>query len=176
MQFKPSKCTFFSTLLEVLGHVVTLNGRIPDPKKIHAITRFPMVNSQSAVQKFFGMVGFYRYDIPRFAQRTYHLRQLLQKNKKFQLSTQVEAEFNDHFAVITSPDVLLYYPDWSKPFHVHADASKLSVGAVVMQEDDQQCLRPLQYATQAFSPTQQRRDTREPELYAVKLAVEQWRP
>ena len=73
MQFKPSKCTFFSTHLEVLGHVVTLNGRIPDPKKIHAITNFPMVNSQSAVQKFLGMVGFYRHHIPRFAQRTDHL-------------------------------------------------------------------------------------------------------
>ena len=84
MQFKPSKCTFFSTHLEVLGHVVTLNGRIPDPKKIH------------------------RHHIPRFAQRTYHLRQLLKKNKEFQLTTQVEAEFNDLIAVLTGPDVLLH--------------------------------------------------------------------
>ncbi|KAL9984580.1 hypothetical protein ACROYT_G006890 [Oculina patagonica] len=176
MQFKPSKCTFFSTHLEVLGHVVTLDGRIPDPKKIQAITNFPMVNSQSAVQKFLGMVGFYRHHIPRFAQRTYHLRQLLQKNKKFHLTAQVEAEFKDLIAAITGPDVLLHYPDWSKPFHVHTDASKLGVGAVLMQEDDQNHLRPLQYASQAFSPTQQRWDTREQELYAVKWAVEQWRP
>ena len=46
MQFKPSKCTFFST------HVITPSGRIPDPKKVQAITEFPMVNSQSAVHKF----------------------------------------------------------------------------------------------------------------------------
>ena len=176
VQFKPSKCTFLSTHLEVLGHVVTLNGRIPDPKKIHAITNFPMVNSQSAVQKFLAMVGFYRHHISRFAQQTYHLRQLLQKNKKFLLTTQVEAEFNDLIAVLTCPDVLLHYPDWSKPCYVHPDASKLGVGAVLMQEDDQHCLRPLQYASQAFSPTQQRWDTREQELYAVKWAVEQWRP
>ena len=149
MQFKPLMCTFFSTDLEVLVHVVTLNGRIPDPKKIHTITNFPMVNSQSAVQKFLGMVGFYRHHIPRFAQWTYHLQ-------KFQLTTQVEAEFNDLIAVLTGPDVLLHYPDWSKPFHVHTDASKLGVGAVLMQEDDQHCLRPLQYASQAFSHIQQR--------------------
>ena len=66
MHFKPSKCTFFSTPLEVLSHFVTLNGRISDPKKIHAITNF-----------------------------------------------------NDLIAVLTGPDVLLHYPDWSKPFHVH---------------------------------------------------------
>ena len=44
-----------------------------------------------------------------------------------------------------------------------------------MQEDDQHRLRPLQYASQEFSPTQQW-DTREQELYAVvKWAVVQWR-
>ena len=32
MQFKPSKCTFFLTHLEVLGNIVTPNGCIPDPK------------------------------------------------------------------------------------------------------------------------------------------------
>ena len=176
MQFKPSKCTFFSIHLEVLGHIVTLDGRIPDPKKVQAITDFPMVNSQTAVQKFLGMIGFYRHHIPRFAQRTYHLRELLQKDKKFQLTSQVEAEFHDLIAVLTSPDVMLRYPDWSKPFQVHTDASQLGVGAVLMQEDDQHCLRPLQYASQAFSPTQRRWDTREQELYAIKWAVEQWRP
>ena len=36
-QFKPSKCTFFSTHLKVLGHIITPNGRIPDPKKVQAI-------------------------------------------------------------------------------------------------------------------------------------------
>ena len=72
--------------------------------------------------------------------------------------------------------MLLHYPDWYKPFHVHTDASKLGVGAVLIQEDDQHYLRPLQCASQAFSPTQQRWDTREQELYAVKWAVEQWRP
>ena len=51
IQFKLSKCTFFSRNLEVLGHVVTPQGRIPNPAKVKAITTFPMVNSQSAVQK-----------------------------------------------------------------------------------------------------------------------------
>ena len=176
MQFKPSKCTFFSTHLEVIGHIVTPNGRIPDPKKVQAISDFPMVNFQTAVQKFLRMVGFYGHHIPSFAQRTYHLRELLQKDRKFQLTAQVEAEFNDLIAALTGPDVFLRYPDWSKPFQVHTDASQLGVGAVFMQEDDQHHLRPLQYTSHAFSPTQKRWDTSEQELYAVKWAVEQWRP
>ena len=58
MQFKPSKCTFFSTHHEVLGHIFTPNGSIPDSKKVQAISDFLIVNSQTAVQKFLGMVGF----------------------------------------------------------------------------------------------------------------------
>ena len=81
---------------------------------------------------------------------------------KFQLTSQVEAELKDS---ITGPDVLLHYPDWSKPFQVHTDSSKLGVGAVLMQEDDRNRL-----------PTQQKWDTHEQELYAVKWAVEQWQP
>ena len=61
------------------------------------------------------------------------------RNKQIQLTTQVEAQFNDLIAVLTGPDVLLHYPDWSKPFHVHTDATKLVVGAVLMQGYDQHC-------------------------------------
>ena len=64
MQFKPCKCTFFSTHLEVAGHIVTPNGRVLDPKNFQAIIDFPMVISQTAVQKFLGMVGFCRHPIP----------------------------------------------------------------------------------------------------------------
>ena len=153
-QFRPSKCTFFSSHLEVRGHIVTPHGRIPDPQKVQAITDFPSVNLESALQKFLGMVGFYKHHIPRFAQRTYHLRHLLQKNQKVQLTAEVQAEFNELIAVLTGPDIFLPYPDCSKPFHFHTDASKLGAGAVLMQEDEENHLRPSQY--QAFSPTQQR--------------------
>ena len=142
---------FFSTHLEVLGHIVTRNGRIPDPNKVQAISDFPMVNSQTAVQKLLGMVGFYRHHIPSFAQRTSHLRELLQKDRKFQLTAQVEAEFNDLIAALTGPDVLLRYPDWSKPFHVLTDASQLGVGAVLMQMTSITC-GPFSMQAKCFHP------------------------
>ena len=159
MEFKPSKCTLFSRNLEVLDQVVSSHGRIPDPTKVKVFT---MATSQSAVQTFLGMIGFYRHNIPSFAQRIYHLRHLLQKGKEFHLTIQVEAEFNDLIAALTGSDVLLQFPDWSKPFHVHMDASKLGVDAFLkMQEDGLRHLRPFSYASQAF--------TREQELYAVKV-------
>ena len=58
--------------LIVLGHIATANGRILDPKKVHVISDFLMVNTHTTVQKFLGMVGFYRHYILSFAQKTYH--------------------------------------------------------------------------------------------------------
>ena len=44
------------------------------PKKVQAITDFPMVSSQSVILEFLGMVGFYRHHIQaNLAQRTNHV-------------------------------------------------------------------------------------------------------
>ena len=96
------------------------------PPKVQVVTDSSMVNSQSAIQTFLVMVGFYRCHIPRFAQPTFLFCHLLQKNQKFQRTAEGEAEFNDLIAALTGPDIVLRYPDWSKPFHVHTDAMKFS--------------------------------------------------
>ena len=153
---KPSKCTFFSTHLEVLSHVVTLNGPIPDPRKstrsLISLWSIPRLLCRSSIE-WSAFTGITSHSLLNGL--TICGNFLKKKTKKFQLNTKVEAEFNDLIAVLTGPDVLLHYPYWSKPFHVHTDASKLGIGTVLMQEDDRQHLHPLQYASQAFSPTQQ---------------------
>ena len=77
LQFKPSKCYFFSENLEVLGHRITLEGRFPTQKGTEAIMSMHRPHNFSAVKRFLGMVGYFHDHVHDMATRTVHLRSLL---------------------------------------------------------------------------------------------------
>ena len=99
--------------------------------------------------------------------RTVHLRNLLKKGTKSVWSSKHQKEFDDIKSVILSPDVILYHPDWSKPFQVETDTSRFGIGAVLAQENNGS-IRPVRFALHAFNNTESRWETKHQELYAVK--------
>ena len=56
-------------------------------------------------------------------------------------------------------DVLLAYPNFTKEFHIHTDASKTQLGAVISQEG-----KPIAFYSRKLSPAQTRYTTTEREL------------
>ena len=60
IQFKPTKCAFFSQDLQVLGHRITPTGRFPTSKGTEAISAMPHPKNVSGVKRFLGMVGYLR--------------------------------------------------------------------------------------------------------------------
>ena len=61
---KPSKCTFFSTKIPFLGHMISKDGIKPDPEKIRAITEMPPPQNKSELRTFLGMIAYVRRFIP----------------------------------------------------------------------------------------------------------------
>ena len=78
-------------------------------------------------------------------------------------------------SVILSSDVILYCPDWSKPFQVEIDASRFGIGAVLVQEN-RGSIRPVRFTSHAFNSTESCWETMHQELYAAKWGLEQFRP
>ena len=167
--------SFFSQSLEILGHHVTDKGRTPTTKGIDAILKMPTPRSPTDVTRFLGLTGYFRDYIPQMAERTKFLRNLLRKGVRFVWEPDHEKEFNDLKSAIVSPNVMLYHPDWQRPFEVHTDASKRGVGAMLAQEVEGK-LRPVRFASRAFSDTESRWHTMQMELFGVKWALEQFRP
>ena len=66
-------------------------------------------------------------DVLNIPRRTEHT--LYRVGTKFVWSSEHQKEFDDIKSVIWSPDVILYHPDWSKPFQVQTDASRFGIGA-----------------------------------------------
>ena len=99
--------------------------------------------------------------------RTKHLRALLKKGTPFLWTSAHEAEFNVLKDVLTSPDTVLFHPDWNGSFEVDTDALKYGCGAMLVQWHHGK-LRPVKFCSRSFSPKEAGWPTIYQELYAVK--------
>ena len=57
VQLKPTKCKFFATTIDILGHQITPDGCRPTSKGIEAIINLPSPKNTTELKKFLGMVG-----------------------------------------------------------------------------------------------------------------------
>ncbi|BHF81797.1 hypothetical protein SprV_0802493100 [Sparganum proliferum] len=63
----PSKCVLGVPSLEFLGHQFDSEGLRPLPSKVEAVRNFPPPTSKRQLQRFLGMVNFYRRFLPNCA-------------------------------------------------------------------------------------------------------------
>jgi hypothetical protein len=89
------------------------------------------------------------------------LTSLTSKNLKFQWGPEHQAAF-ERMKTLVAKDVMLRFPDGSKPFHVYTDASNYQLGAVIKQEG-----KPIAYFSRKLTPTQRRYTTIEKELLSI---------
>lgn len=175
IQFKPSKCVFFATEIELLGHYVNQAGRKPNSRGIEAITAMNSPANITQLKQFLGLCGYFRDYVPNMSNHTLALRQLLKKGVPFHWTSEHEKDFKALKHLVTGPTVMLYHPRWDDNFEVHVDASKHGCGAMLAQEINGE-LRPVRFASRAFSPTESRWTTMQQELFAVKWGLDQFRP
>ena len=93
---------------------------------------------------------------------------LSSKNVKWRW-TDVEQNAFDKIKRMISRDVLLAFPDFSKPFVIHTDASKLHFGAVLSQEG-----RPTAFYSSKLNPAQQNYTTGEKELLSIVETLKEY--
>jgi hypothetical protein len=77
-----------------------------------------------------GHRGYYRNFIKGYAQITAPMEKLLNKEAKFQWNEDCHKGLDTlKKKLVTTP--ILIFPYWKKEFHVHVDASSISLGAVL---------------------------------------------
>ena len=76
---KFSKCDFWLSEVQFLGHVVNANGIQVDPSKIESISKWKIPKSPTEVRSFLGLAGYYRRFIQNFSRIAIPLTSLTRK-------------------------------------------------------------------------------------------------
>lgn len=165
LKINPFKCHFFRPEVLFLGHICSAEGIKTDKSRFKDIENYPTPTNADEVRRFVAMSNFYRKFISKFSIHSIPLNQLTKKNVEFNWTPECQAAFA-HIKTSLVNTITLAYPDYSKPFTITVDASKLGVGAVLSQSN-----RPIAFASKAFNKADRNKITIEQELIAIHWSI-----
>ncbi|GJS35866.1 putative reverse transcriptase domain-containing protein [Tanacetum coccineum] len=131
---KFSKCEFWLSKVQFLGHVIDSEGIHVDPAKIEAIKDWASPKTPTEIRQFSGLAGYYRRFIEGFSKIARPMTKLTQKSVKFEWGEKAEAAFQLLKQKLCSAPILAL-PEGSENFVVYCDASHKGLGAVLMQRE-----------------------------------------
>ena len=170
---KESKCEFFQTEVEFLGHRVGRDGIRMMEDKVQAIREWPTPKCVRDVRAFLGTAGYYRKFIRGFSELAAPLSELTKDTVKFEWA-EAQREAFDRLKEAIAQGPVLILPDPSLPFVVHTDASGFAVGAV-LQQDQGKGLQPVAFLSKKMESAETRYPVHEQELLAIIQALTSWR-
>ena len=169
LKVNASKSFFGKEELEYLGYWITQEGIKPLSKKVEAISNLAPPKTRKQLRGFIGLVNYYRDMWIRRSETLAPLTALTSVKIKYKW-TEVEQNAFDTMKRIMARETLLAYPDFSKEFHIHTDASKVQLGAVISQKG-----RPIAFYSRKLNPAQTRYTTTERELLSIVEVLKEFR-
>jgi hypothetical protein len=132
----PEKSIFGASVVEFLGHNVSMYGLTPHEAKVSAITNMRSPKDVPELRSVLGFLNYYRAYIPLFAKVASPLHDLLKKSAhNYPWGEDHEHAISCLKRELSTPGRVLRQPDPSLPFVVHTDWSNKGVGAVLGQVD-----------------------------------------
>ena len=173
LKAKPSKCVFFKSPIEFLGHLVSADGIEPQPQKLDTIRDWPTPHCLRDVRAFYGLASYYRRFVKDFAAIAEPLSRLTRKNTPFTWTDETQESFERLKRALVDAGTLAYpYPD--VPCIVDTDASDVATGAVLSQVIDG-VERPIAFFSRVLNGAQRNYCPTRRELLAVVVALQHFR-
>ncbi len=174
LQMRKDKCKFGYYELDYVGHHLSSKGYQPISEHIQTIQQFPTPAGKDELNRFIGLVNYYRDFIPKMAEITEPLYQLLRKGAGWSWSKSCEEAFLLLKDKLSSAPVLAY-PQWDAPFYIEADGSKVAVGGILSQENCDKNLQPVGYFSSSLADLQRNYSPSELECWVLTAATRKWR-
>ncbi|GKA66430.1 putative reverse transcriptase domain-containing protein [Tanacetum coccineum] len=166
---KFSKCDFWISIVQFLGHILDSQGIHVDPAKIEAVKNWVSPTTPTEIRQFLGLASYHQRFIKNFSKIAKSLTELTQKNKKYIWGEKQESAFQLLKQKLCEAPILAL-PEGNNYFVVYCDASLQGLGAVLMQRE-----RVIAYASRQLKPHEENYTTHDLELEEVVFALKIWR-
>jgi hypothetical protein len=172
LRINPAKCTFMDSSLSFLGHNLDASGISPMEKHVKALADFLPPSDLKDLQRFLGLINFYRRFLPGIAGTLQPLTDLLRGNPK-SLNWSDTATFCAAKAALMSATALAH-PLPGAVISLVADASDTHIGGV-LQQLSSGSWQPLAFFSRKLSPPESKYSTFDRELLAVFASIRHFR-
>jgi hypothetical protein len=165
LRINPKKCLLAAVEVLFLGYTISHGRLSPDPSKVQCVKEYPIPRSVKEVQRFLGLVGFYRRWIRRFSELAAPLTQLTKKGVLFRWTEEHRRAFEELRGRLCKAPILVL-PDYKRLFILETDASVTGIGGVLTQQFSEGKL-PIAYASRRLTTAETRYPTRELEALSI---------
>ncbi len=167
------KCSFFKSSIDYLGREISAEGVRPGRRKIEAVLQMHPPQTVREVRQFLGLAGYFRRFVKDYARLVEPLTRLTKASTEWQWTTEQEDAFRAVQEMLTTRPVLAIF-DPSLPTELHADASSMGLGAILLQTHDG-VQRVVAYYSKQTTVDQRQYHSYELETMAVVYALRHFR-
>jgi hypothetical protein len=155
LRLNSSNCEYGVQKLTFLGFEVTTDGLKVDDEKVEAISKMPDPKCKTEVRIIVGMINFVMDFVPDQSSTLAPLNNLLRDGEHFDFDANCKKALQSVLGYLSSKPVLQHH-DPNAELKVVTDASKVGLGAVLMQKNPDGRWLPVKYASRAVTPTESR--------------------
>ena len=174
LRLNPEKCTFGVDGGKFLGYMLTRRGIEANPEKCQAIISMRSPANVKEVQRLVGRLTAISRFLPKLAEKTKPMINLLKKSSKFEWSVACQENFDQLKLLLATPPIL-NKPRPGPPLLIYIAASSNAVSAALVQEfnDTQQ---PIYFTSRILQDPETRYQMVEKIALALITAARRLRP
>jgi hypothetical protein len=160
----------------MVGQRCTYEGRIPDGEKVAKVLRWPPPRNPTELRRFLGTCAVVRIWIQNYSKIAKPLSRLTAKEVEWTWG-KTEQEAMDALKKLVTQAPCLKPIDYrsEQPIILAVDSSKIAVGFILFQLDQQNRKRPARYGSLTFNERESRYSQPKLELYGIFRALKKWR-
>lgn len=170
VKLKRSKCTFLTEKVEYLGYDISKGELRPSPHKIAAVKDFKTPENVHELRQFLGLASYFRKFIGGFATIAKPLTTLTKKDVEWCWGSDQAQSMDKLKEILTTDPVLAIYSP-NRETQIHTDASKLGLGGVLLQRQDNGEWKAVAYASRQTTAAETNYHSFELEALAVVFSI-----